>query len=193
MRLAQIILPEYDNDGNSVIHAHSYIQRSLSGEFGGYTSLRSQGGWIDPSTGTLHNEPGKVYQVAMEDTAVNASMLRGIARTAGRLARQKAVFVVYPSHEVEIISISAVEPIVIDSLTAMDEHFGKNLRFMHGLEDIKRLNNAALSPAVVDPDTDEVERATRLIALLRSGMGMFSSERNEAADLLASAYGIVED
>lgn len=192
MRLAQIILPEYDNDGNTVIDAHRYLQKALSEMFGGFTSLRSSGGWVDPKSGTLHTEPGKVYQVAMDSHEWAMGELRHIATTAGIMARQKAIFVVFPTAEVEIIDLE--EPIVIDSLTAMDEHVGENLHFMHGLEDIKRLNenaHTAIIPSQID--TDEVERATKYVKLLRTGYGLLSEERNDVADMLIAAYGIVED
>jgi hypothetical protein len=56
----------------------------------------------------MHNEPGRVYQVAMADTPDNESRLRNIARGAGQMAHQLAVFIVYPSHEVEILDLSPV-------------------------------------------------------------------------------------
>lgn len=182
MRLAQIILPEYDNNGDSVIEAHRYLQKALSETFGGYTSLRSQGGWVDPKSGQVHTEPGKVYQVAMETDDWSVGELRAIASLAGTMAFQKAIFVVFPTHDVEIIDLESTMPVA---------------HFMHGLEDIKRLNNAATEKmfASLDKltnDREELERATKYVKLLRAGYGLMHNERNEAADLLAAAYGVEE-
>lgn len=106
MRLAQIILPERDNDGESLEGVHAQLRKQLAEKFGGYTALKTVGGWIDQRSGKLFEEIGTTYQIGMADTGANSATLRHIAYNIGIMARQLAVAIVLPSGEFEIIEIA---------------------------------------------------------------------------------------
>jgi len=105
MRIAQVILPKLDNDGQDLQAVHYGLRRSLAKAFGGYTALDSHGGWIDDS-GKLYDEPGVTYQIACEPSDANRETLRQIAVSHGRAAAQLAVFVSYACGTAEIIDLA---------------------------------------------------------------------------------------
>lgn len=103
MREGRIILPTRDNAGVLIDKAHLLIKRRLATEFGGYTSTGINGGWLDPRTAVLHEEPGIAYDVAMDEDASASHTLLELARDVLPLANQEAVYVRYPNGEVEIV------------------------------------------------------------------------------------------
>jgi len=104
MRLASIVLPSCDNDGAPLDDVHASLKRRLCEAFGGYTRRATEGGWIGPD-GRLYEEPGFAYDVAVEPTPDNCNLIRAIAIAYAAMARQLAVFVMFPDGEAEIISI----------------------------------------------------------------------------------------
>lgn len=110
MKLAQLILPEQDNNGKALIQEHKDLQRALCFDFGGFTKLHGVGGWVDPDdsnpTTAIKRELVVVYHIAMERAAV--PKLRSTAAWIGRLARQKCVMIVTPGGDVEMVPMHHV-------------------------------------------------------------------------------------
>ena len=102
-RIAQIILPKTDNDGNSLMTIHAEYRKAFCHCFGGYTALPACGGWVDDK-GKLYEDASIVYHIAMDDTYWNAEKVRGLANAAAHEMRQEAIFIVLPSGEVEFIT-----------------------------------------------------------------------------------------
>ncbi len=110
MQIASIVLPKAGNNGENLEFAHMDLMRQLCAEFGGFTALDSVGGWIAPD-GTLYQEDGKTYQVAMTDSPANRAKLQTIARHIGAIAGQLAMFITFPGGAAEIITIDEKEKI----------------------------------------------------------------------------------
>lgn len=106
MREARLILPNRDNDGNTLAQCHAYLKGALIGAFGGYTATPSQGGWKGPD-GRIYEEAGTAYDVAVADGC--ESYLRELAGNIGRMARQEAVYLRQPNGVVEIVDTSAAD------------------------------------------------------------------------------------
>lgn len=108
MREARIILPNADNNGQSLQLLHGELARTLCRRFGGATASTTRGMLVS-NDGTFYDEPGTSYDVAMDDTAENAETLRSIAFAFGRRARQEAMYVRYASGVVEIVDTRALD------------------------------------------------------------------------------------
>lgn len=102
-RIAQIILPKTDNDGNSLTWAHVAYQRAFCTVFGGFTAYDVRGGWMDDS-GRIYQDESVSYHIAMDDTLANAEKLRGLAKAAALECTQECIFIVIPSGDVEFIT-----------------------------------------------------------------------------------------
>lgn len=105
MREARIILPVNGNDGLSVEGAHKYLKMSLASEFGGFSAIKADGGWVD-NDGALQEEPVVIYDVAAPSGVLEDKLLHDIARVAGREAGQICVYVKDFSGNVELIKIN---------------------------------------------------------------------------------------
>lgn len=92
MRIAQINLPLFDNDGASLASVHENLQRDLCTIFGGYTVTEGQGAWMDG--GKLYAEPVAIYQVAYDHRVTADQSVIDAAQHYGRAAKQIAVFYV---------------------------------------------------------------------------------------------------
>lgn len=101
-RIAQIILPKADNEGNSLMNIHAEYRKAFCVVFGGYTALPACGGWVSDSK--LYEDASVLYQIAMHDTAENIALFRELANAALLEMRQEAIFIVLPSGEVEFIT-----------------------------------------------------------------------------------------
>jgi hypothetical protein len=101
MREALIVLPNLDNNGQSIAVAHKRLATRLIDAFGGLTTRQAQGAWVNH--GKLYREDVTEYVVAYAPTAFNDGTLREIATQAGNEARQLAVYARFASGEVEII------------------------------------------------------------------------------------------
>lgn len=93
MIIAQINLPEFDNNNMPVTDAHHYLQTKLGKTYGGFSRWSAGGYWID-GNGVPIAEPVYIYQVAVPDET-HASDIWEIAIKAGQLAKQEAVFYVF--------------------------------------------------------------------------------------------------
>ena len=102
MREARIILPKLDNNGNDLAFAHVALARDLCQAFGGATACDTRGMWVGYD-GTLYDEPGTAYDVAMDATEENARALRNLAVRYGHLCGQEAMYVRYACGKVEIV------------------------------------------------------------------------------------------
>ena len=106
MKEAKIILPIANNSGESIDVLHNRLKKALCRLFGGYTATASNGGWMSPD-GTLYEEPGVVYTVAM-DSAGNGR-LRVIAQALALLASQECIYVQYTSGQVVFIDSAGIQ------------------------------------------------------------------------------------
>lgn len=102
MREARIILPKIDNNGHDLASAHAALARDICRAFGGVTASDTRGMWVGYD-GTLYDEPGTAYDVAMDATEENAATLRDLAVRYGQLCGQEAVYVRYTCGTVEIV------------------------------------------------------------------------------------------
>lgn len=102
MRIAQINLPVFDNNGVNLDDVHANLANNLCVVFGGFTVWQARGAWVDD--GKLYQEDVKVYQVAYEPDHVARNNLRALTIRAGKEARQIAMFLVIDG-ETEIITI----------------------------------------------------------------------------------------
>jgi hypothetical protein len=104
MREARIILPIADNDNESLATVHRELKRQLCTRFGGCTALDVHGAWISDD-GTLYDEPGVAYDVAMAPTEENGRAVLNIAKSIGQLANQIAMYVRLASGDVHIVNV----------------------------------------------------------------------------------------
>lgn len=101
-RIAQIILPKFDNSGASLTWSHANFQRKFCEAFGGFTAYDVRGGWIDHA-GKLYQDESVSFHIAMDDNSATASALRAIAMEAATELKQEAIFIVYASGIVDFI------------------------------------------------------------------------------------------
>ena len=102
-RIAQIILPKFDNDGKTLAWQHEQYQKAFCACFGGYTAYDVRGGWMNEH-GKLFHDESVSYHIAMDDTEENRDKLRKLAEAAAGECKQEAIFIVLPSGEVEFIT-----------------------------------------------------------------------------------------
>ena len=100
-RIAQIILPKFDNDGKSLTWQHEQYQKTFCIIFGGFTAYEVQGGWMDYS-GRICQDASVSYHIAMDD--MGPIKLRALAQAAAHELKQECIFIVLPSGEVEFIT-----------------------------------------------------------------------------------------
>lgn len=102
-REARIIAPILDNDGQPVTEALQSLERRLVQSFGGFTRMQhGTGGWADK--GRVQVEGVIVYDVAVETTdRTHRTALHSIANLLRMEAKQQAVYLRYPSGEVELV------------------------------------------------------------------------------------------
>lgn len=101
MREALINCPLTDNDGNDVSHVREAAIKTLCDLFGGCTIIDARGVWKGKDQ--LYDEPTRGLVVACEPGDVSDGILRGVAHYIIREAKQEAVYVRYPSGDVEIV------------------------------------------------------------------------------------------
>lgn len=99
MKLAQIILPKFDNAHTPLVTQHAIVRGELLDRWGGYTMTEGFGGWR--SDGKDIAEPVNIYSVAMERAAVVE--FRQWAKGVCTLTRQQCVMIVTPNGDVEFI------------------------------------------------------------------------------------------
>ncbi len=100
-RIAQIILPKFDNDGKSLTWQHEQYQKTFCIIFGGFTAYEVQGGWMDYS-GRICQDTSVSYHIAMDD--MGTIKLRALAQAAAHELKQECIFIVLPNGNVEFIS-----------------------------------------------------------------------------------------
>ena len=100
-RIAQIILPKFDNDGKSLAWCHEQYQKAFCVCFGGYTAYNVRGGWMNDD-GELYRDESIAYHIAMDD--MGPIKLRALAQAAAHELKQECIFIVLPSGEVEFIT-----------------------------------------------------------------------------------------
>lgn len=100
MKLASIILPLLDNEGNDLFREHQSLKHFLLSKWGGYTSYETVGGWKGRN-GMVEGEQAVRYDVAMDRADVCA--FRDMAIEVCRNAHQEAVMIVTPKGDVEFV------------------------------------------------------------------------------------------
>lgn len=103
LREAKIIVPEFDNDKNSLAAVHRGVAKHLQQAFGGVTITKGDGSWFDPEDGEIYSEPVLLFYVACEDQQLSYDILRKAASFVKKEGKQKAVYVAFPDASVEII------------------------------------------------------------------------------------------
>jgi len=91
MIVCRLHLPTHDNDKNNLLYMHLALEDALGAAFGGFTSWEAYGHWRGDD-GRAYNEPVRVYEVAMDKTAV--ADFENTAKLYGRMAGQRAVFLI---------------------------------------------------------------------------------------------------
>lgn len=102
LRLAQIILPNTDNNGMPQKRAHEVLRTAIMNTFGGVTMTDVRGMWKNDE-GTTFVDDSIRYEFACPDVPVTYNTIDALARSAGLNAGQEAMFVVYPNGDVAII------------------------------------------------------------------------------------------
>lgn len=97
LREARVVMP-MPLDG---MRHHEAMRRQFIKAFGGYTAQVGNGGWMDPATGEIIDEPVVIYDVAIKP-GENVKLYL-IARDTAKALGQKAVYIRYPDGVVEIV------------------------------------------------------------------------------------------
>src|SRR6476646_2846574 len=100
MKIASIILPLIDNNGDDLFREHQSLKHALLATWGGYTSYETIGGWKG-ANGMVEGEKAIRYDVAMDRADVCA--FREMAIEVCRNAAQEAVMIVTPNGDVEFV------------------------------------------------------------------------------------------
>ncbi len=100
MRIATLILPTHDNDGNDLRDIHAALQSQACDTFGGFTVDRVYGGWRDPRTSRVMHDNSVRYSFAVDDTAEDRARLESVARFYGHMAGQLSVMVTHANGDV---------------------------------------------------------------------------------------------
>lgn len=109
LREARIVMPRAVPQGS--------LGSNLIASFGGYTRTDGSGFWRDPEDGAVVREPVYVYDIAVEvpiglsNAMKMDKLLKDIAMEAGRIAKQKTVYLRYPGGEVSILQVTPTEAI----------------------------------------------------------------------------------
>lgn len=108
-RIAQIILPKFDNDGKTLAWQHEQYQKAFCHCFGGYTAYDVRGGWMNDN-GRVFNDESVSFHIAMHDdessdpVSGDVVKLLQLARAAAGELRQECIFVALPSGEIRFIT-----------------------------------------------------------------------------------------
>jgi hypothetical protein len=103
LREAKIIVPEFDNDKNSLSAVHRGVAKHLQQAFGGVTITKGDGSWFDPSDGEIYSEPVLLFYVACEVEQSSFDILSEAAAYVKKVGKQKAVYVNFPDGSVKIV------------------------------------------------------------------------------------------
>jgi hypothetical protein len=91
-RIAFLILPLRDNDGNRLTETHAALRGDILDNFGGYTQTLVTGAWRN-GDGEIVNDDSLKYEIAMTTGAGDGRVLVQIAAEACRRARQACVMI----------------------------------------------------------------------------------------------------
>jgi hypothetical protein len=106
MKEARIVMPENTGINESVVH--TALTQELLEAFGGFTSHRGQGAWLD--NGKTVWDDVVIYDIACDENRdYTYDKLFEIAQRAGRALDQQAVYIRYPDGFVEIANIGETE------------------------------------------------------------------------------------
>jgi hypothetical protein len=105
MKVGQIILPLYDNNGNGLSIVHQALRADIRSMFGGYTTWDAEGSWLNE--GKVINDSVTVYLIAMERQ--RAPELRKLASIYAREACQACVMIVTPNGDVDFVNPAPFE------------------------------------------------------------------------------------
>jgi hypothetical protein len=108
MRLATLILPTHDNDGESLNDVHSALRADIADAFGGFTAYATTGAWRNGNS--VVTESGVAYDIAHDTVTLQGhdsrETLESLARFHGRVARQECVYLAFRDAEVLFVSCS---------------------------------------------------------------------------------------
>lgn len=88
-----LTLPLNDNEGHTLESVHRQLRYMLALYHGGFTATPAGGGWFNPETGSIKEEPVLVYTVDVADPPgeVHGQLVR-LAEAVKELASQDAVY-----------------------------------------------------------------------------------------------------
>lgn len=102
-RIAFLILPLRDNDGNRLTETHAALREVILENFGGYTQTLVTGAWRNGDGAVMQDDSLK-YEIAMTTGPGDGKMLVSIAAEACRRARQHCVMIQLASGVVHFIN-----------------------------------------------------------------------------------------
>ncbi|AVX04365.1 hypothetical protein MXMO3_01840 [Maritalea myrionectae] len=93
MNKVEIIIPQNNNQGESLSPVIDGVKANFCNVFGGYTAIDAEGGWIS-NDGELFKEPVTViFSAATQDKNADAEILVAIAQDVLAITDQLAVFI----------------------------------------------------------------------------------------------------
>lgn len=107
LKEAKIIFPLKDNDGNSLDTLNDDLITEIIHEFGGISVSNSLGYWLD-CNGDLFKDYVNELVFACDDNATVDEKINNLAIKYGQLAKQLAIYVKYPSQDVDIIDLTGL-------------------------------------------------------------------------------------
>jgi len=102
LKIAFIILPLRDNDGNRLTETHASLREAILDHFGGYTQTLVTGVWRNEDGVVFHDDSLK-YEIAMDTGAGVGRELVEIAAQACRDADQQCVMIQVASGRVSFV------------------------------------------------------------------------------------------
>jgi hypothetical protein len=102
-RIAFLILPLRDSDGNRLTETHAALREAILDNFGGYTQTLVTGAWRN-GDGEIVNDDSLKYEIAMTTSVADGKKLVEIAAQACRRARQDCVMIQLASGVVHFIN-----------------------------------------------------------------------------------------
>jgi hypothetical protein len=102
-RIAFLILPLRDNDGNRLTETHAALREAILGHYGGYTQYLVTGAWRN-GYGETFNDDSLKYEIAMTTSVADGKKLVQIAAEACRDADQQCVMIQLASGVVHFIT-----------------------------------------------------------------------------------------
>lgn len=93
MNKVEIIIPKFNNSGESLENVADGVKANFCNLFGGYTAIDAEGGWISNNGKLFKESVTVIYSAASKDKSADAELLIAIAKDVLAITDQEAVFV----------------------------------------------------------------------------------------------------